>query len=129
MRISGCGYAALSPEAKKVGLAAFVSSTAFAAVLGITAPAEAPAPTAAGALTPSPSSVDIQLLGVNDLHGRLESPKAVPREPGGAPVKLGGAAALDAHLDRAERSHPGPTIRVHAGDMVGRLPPPLQPFP
>lgn len=57
-------------------------------------------------------AVEIQLLGVNDFHGRLESPR-----PG-----VGGAAALDAHLDRAERSHPGRTIRVHAGDMVGASP-------
>ena len=65
---------------------------------------------------------EIQLLGVNDFHGHLESPKSVPRVPGGQPVALGGAANLHAHLDRAERSHPGRTIRVHAGDMVGASP-------
>ena len=65
--------------------------------------------------------MEIQLLGVNDFHGRLESPGAAPRDPGG-PGSLGGAAALDAHLDRAARSHPGRTIRVHAGDMVGASP-------
>ena len=37
-------------------------------------------------------------------------------------MALGGAAALDAHLDRAARSHAGHTIRVHAGDMVGASP-------
>jgi len=114
---------AISPEARKVGVAAFISSTAFAAVLGITSPADtgragrsAPPTAAAG------DSVKIQLLGVNDLHGRLESPKAMSRTPGGAPVPVGGAAALDAHFDRAERSHPGRTIRVHAGDMAGASP-------
>ena len=56
--------------------------------------------------------MELQLLGVNDFHGRLEPPR-----PG-----VGGAAALDAHLDRAERTHPGRTIRVHAGDMVGASP-------
>jgi 5'-nucleotidase len=113
---------AVSPEAKKIGLAAFVSSTAFAAVLGITAPAQSPVERRAVPGAASPESVELQLLGVNDLHGRLEPPKAVPREPGGPPVKLGGAAALAAHLDRAERSHPGRTIRVHAGDMLGASP-------
>lgn len=114
---------AISPEAKKIGLAAFVSSTAFAAVLGITAPAQAPVESAAPApATTSGDSVELQLLGVNDLHGRLESPKALRRAAGGPPVGIGGAAALDAHLDRAERSHPGRTIRVHAGDMVGASP-------
>ena len=114
---------AISPEAKKVGLAAFLSATAFAAVLGITAPAQAPVERSVAApAAASPDSVELQLLGVNDLHGRLESPKAVRRETGGAPVDIGGVAALDAHLDRAERSHPGRTIRVHAGDMVGASP-------
>jgi 5'-nucleotidase len=56
--------------------------------------------------------VELQLLGLNDLHGHLEPP-----EPG-----LGGAAWLGAWLDRAARSHPGRTIRVHAGDMVGASP-------
>jgi 5'-nucleotidase len=96
---------AISPEARKVGAAAFAGAISVAA-LGLAAvagPTEAPA----GA-----GSVEIQLLGVNDFHGRLEPPR-----PG-----VGGAAALDAHLDRAERSHPGRTIRVHAGDMVGASP-------
>lgn len=121
--LRGMQLRAISPEAKKIGLAAFVSSTAFAAVLGITAPAQSPVerPTPAPGAGP-PGSVELQLLGVNDLHGRLESPKAGRREAGGAPVDIGGAAALDAHLDRAERSHPGRTIRVHAGDMVGASP-------
>lgn len=61
---------------------------------------------------PAPGSVRIQLLGVNDLHGHLEPP-----EPG-----RGGVAWLAARLDRAEADHPGRTIRVHAGDMVGASP-------
>jgi 5'-nucleotidase len=56
--------------------------------------------------------VELQLLGMNDLHGRLEPP-----EPG-----VGGAAWLGAWLDRVAASHPGRTIRVHAGDMVGASP-------
>ena len=61
---------------------------------------------------PGPAQVEIQLLGVNDFHGHLEPPRR----------GLGGAAPSHAHLDRAERSHPGRTIRVHAGDMVGASP-------
>jgi 5'-nucleotidase len=57
-------------------------------------------------------TVQLQLLGVNDLHGHLEPP-----EPG-----LGGVAWLGAWLDRSAASHPGRTIRVHAGDMVGASP-------
>jgi 5'-nucleotidase len=54
--------------------------------------------------------VKLRLLGVNDLHGHLEPPRA----------GIGGAAWLDAHLDKATLS--GRTIRVHAGDMVGASP-------
>jgi len=53
----------------------------------------------------------MQLLGVNDLHGHLQ--------PSG---DVGGAAWLAGHLDHAAASHPGRTIRVHAGDMYGASP-------
>ena len=86
-----------------MGVAAFAGALSVAA-LGLAA--------SAGPTGVPEAPVEIQLLGVNDFHGRLEPPR-----PG-----LGGAAALDAHLDRAERSHPGRTIRVHAGDMVGASP-------
>jgi len=101
---------AISPEARKAGAAAFVGAISVAA-LGLAAVAGTPEPPAPKRPT-AKGSVEIQLLGVNDFHGRLESPRR----------NLGGAAALDAHLDKAERSHPGRTIRVHAGDMVGASP-------
>src|SRR5215213_2026243 len=70
----------------------------------------------AGASQPDQGSrdgtVQVQLLGVNDFHGHLESP-----QPG-----LGGAAWLGAWLNRAATSHADTTIRVHAGDMVGASP-------
>jgi len=108
---------AISPEARKVGAAAFagamsVAALGLAAVAGPTdPPAEDPQRTTQQGTAPK-GPVEIQLLGVNDFHGRLESPRR----------GIGGAAALDAHLDKAERSHPGRTIRVHAGDMVGASP-------
>ncbi|HEV3375950.1 MAG TPA: bifunctional metallophosphatase/5'-nucleotidase, partial [Thermoleophilaceae bacterium] len=77
------------------------------ALLGLDADAEAPR-----AEKKRQRFVDLQLLGVNDLHGHLEPP-----EPG-----IGGAAWLGAWLDRSAASHPGRTIRVHAGDMVGASP-------
>lgn len=64
------------------------------------------------ATTPPGGTVELQLLGLSDLHGHLEPP-----EPG-----VGGVAWLGAWLERAARSHPGRTIRVHAGDMVGASP-------
>lgn len=60
----------------------------------------------------SSGTVELQLLGLSDLHGHLEAP-----EPG-----VGGVAWLGAWLDRTARSHPGRTIRVHAGDMAGASP-------
>lgn len=107
----------ISREARKAGLAAFAGASAVAA-LGLVATADPPEATKVGAS----GSEEVQILGVNDFHGHLESPRAVPRKAGGPPVPLGGAAALDAHLDLAERSHPGRTIRVHAGDMAGATP-------
>ena len=87
------------------GAAAFAAAL-LAALLGLNAGAdEPPPPQQAG-------TVELQLLGVNDFHGHLEPPA-----PG-----IGGAAWLSAHLARASRSHPGRTITVHAGDMVGASP-------
>jgi 5'-nucleotidase len=86
------------------GAAAFAAAL-LVALLGLNAGADQtdPAP---------PGTVRLQLLGVNDFHGHLEPP-----EP-----DVGGAAWLGAWLDRAARSHPERTIRVHAGDMVGASP-------
>ena len=89
------------------GAAAFVAAL-LVALLGLTAGAEEPDAPA----RPATGAVELQLLGVNDLHGHLEPP-----QPG-----LGGVAWLGAWLDRAASSHPGRTIRVHAGDMVGASP-------
>jgi len=87
------------------GAAAFAGALAVA-LLGLNAGADEPAG------TPQAGTVELQLLGLSDLHGHLEPP-----EPG-----LGGVAWLGAWLDRAASSHPGRTIRVHAGDMVGASP-------
>ena len=85
------------------GAAAFVAAL-LVALLGLRATAEEP--------LPDPGTVELQLLGVNDFHSHLEPPRH----------GIGGAAWLDAPLERAARSHPDRTIRVHAGDMVGATP-------
>ena len=89
------------------GVAAFVAAL-LVALLGFNAGADEPQP----APVSEDGPVELQLLGVNDFHSHLEPPRQ----------GLGGAAWLAAHLDRAERSHRGRTIRVHAGDMVGATP-------
>jgi 5'-nucleotidase len=87
------------------GAAAFAGAL-LVALLGLRAGADEPPH------PPTTGKVELQLLGVNDFHGHLEPPQA----------DLGGAAWLGAHLARAARSHPGRTITVHAGDMVGASP-------
>jgi 5'-nucleotidase len=92
------------------GAAAF-GAALLVALLGLNADAEQP-DGAERRSAPARGTVELQLLGVNDLHGHLEPPS-----PG-----LGGVAWLGAWLDRSAGSHPGRTIRVHAGDMVGASP-------
>jgi 5'-nucleotidase len=90
------------------GAAAFAAAL-LVALLGLNAGADQPPPDPA----PPPSGmVELQLLGLSDLHGHLQPPEA----------GVGGVAWLGAWLDRLSGSHPGRTIRVHAGDMVGASP-------
>ena len=86
---------------------------------------------------PEDQTASIQLLGVNDFHGNLESitnpTYRTPTDAEGNPTNVeglitcgggdaGGAAYLDAYLDRYAALDPDSTIRVHAGDMVGGSP-------
>jgi 5'-nucleotidase len=61
------------------------------------------------------STVDLQVLGVNDLHGNLE-PSAVGTR------QAGGVAWLASYLRQAEAADPRGTIVAHAGDAVGASP-------
>ena len=61
-------------------------------------------------------SVEVQILGINDLHGNLEPPAPI----GGRPI--GGVAYLAATSRRPGRTIPRGTIPVHAGDTVGASP-------
>ncbi len=89
------------------GIAAFAAAL-LVALIGLAASADPPS--GGGAEGKRKGVVKLRLLGVNDLHGHLEPPRD----------GIGGAAWLEAHLDRA--TIPGRTIRVHAGDMVGASP-------
>lgn len=70
-------------------------------------------------------TVPIQILGINDFHGALET---ASKDASGSPI--GGADYLATNLDNATNSflqaNPGATtdnaIRVQAGDMVGASP-------
>lgn len=70
--------------------------------------------------------VDVQLLGVNDFHGALDTTGSAYM-PEGKVANAGTAAQLDAYMDDAETefkqaSPEGTSIRVQAGDMVGASP-------
>ncbi|QXC59925.1 ExeM/NucH family extracellular endonuclease [Aquihabitans sp. G128] len=62
-----------------------------------------------------PDTVELQLLGINDFHGRLESPSTKPA-PDGRPV--GGAAQLAGLVDELRAANPD-TAFVSAGDNIG----------
>jgi len=62
-------------------------------------------------------NVHLQLLGFNDFHGNMSIPTMPPARP------VGGAAALAAYLKAAERTAPGRTLILHAGDQIGASPP------
>jgi 5'-nucleotidase len=62
-----------------------------------------------------PKTVQLQVLGVNDLHGNLE-PSLVSDKA------AGGVAYLGSYLAAAKAANPRGTITVHAGDTVGASP-------
>lgn len=72
------------------------------------------------------NDIPVQILGINDLHGGLETTGSA-QIGGKAYQDTGTAARLAGHLDAAKQSFKqanptGTTIRVEAGDMVGASP-------
>ena len=62
-----------------------------------------------------PRTVDLQVLGINDLHGNLEPTKVSGQD-------AGGVAYLGSYLAAAKAQDPKGTIIAHAGDTVGASP-------
>jgi 5'-nucleotidase len=62
-------------------------------------------------------TVDVQLVGINDFHGNLEPPSGLV--DGRA---AGGVEYLATHVARMEADHPGRTVVVSAGDLIGASP-------
>lgn len=58
-----------------------------------------------------PVAVPVQLLGINDFHGQLDTFSSSKN--------AGGAEYLAAHLKAREATNPNNTIMLHAGDVVG----------
>ncbi|ABS23032.1 5'-Nucleotidase domain protein [Bacillus cytotoxicus NVH 391-98] len=68
--------------------------------------------------TPSEQNryIDVQLLGINDFHGQLDTVKKINNK------EAGGAEYLATYLRDREKQNPN-TLMVHAGDIVGASPP------
>jgi 5'-nucleotidase len=68
-------------------------------------------------------AVEVQLLGLNDFHGHLESttPGGIVPAPGAARVPAGGAEYLATHLRQKEATNRN-TLIVSAGDLIGASP-------
>src|SRR5918999_6021348 len=68
--------------------------------------------------------VEVQLLGLNDFHGHLESntPGTIAPAPGAARIPAGGAEYLATHLREKERTNRRNTLIVSAGDLIGASP-------
>jgi 5'-nucleotidase len=67
--------------------------------------------------------VDVQLLGLNDFHGHLESttPGTIAPDPASPRVPAGGAEYLATHI-RAKAAENRNTLVVSAGDLIGASP-------
>jgi 5'-nucleotidase len=68
--------------------------------------------------------VKVQLLGLNDFHGHLESttPGTIAPDPSSPRVPAGGAEYLATHLREKERTNRKNTLIVSAGDLIGASP-------
>lgn len=72
-------------------------------------------------------TVPIQILGINDFHGALDTTGSFYNDEGKKTEKAGTAALLAGYLNQAEKNFTtqhlnGQTLRVHSGDMVGASP-------
>jgi 5'-nucleotidase len=68
--------------------------------------------------------VKVQLLGLNDFHGHMESttPGTIAPDPNSPRVPAGGAEYLATHLRQKEQTNRGNTLIVSAGDLIGASP-------
>ncbi len=93
----------------------FIHGAAWALCLSLIAGCGSSAP---------PPLMDIAVIGFNDFHGQLESPRQavpVPAATGAAQVPAGGAAYFASAVAALKARHPHHAV-VSAGDMVGASP-------
>jgi 5'-nucleotidase len=68
------------------------------------------------------ANIQVQLLGVNDLHGQLDYKESIDLDKDGTKeTPIGGIQYLASYFKEHEKTNPN-TLIVHAGDMVGGSP-------
>ncbi|WP_433744908.1 5'-nucleotidase C-terminal domain-containing protein [Falsibacillus pallidus] len=67
------------------------------------------------------ANVKVQLLGVNDFHGNIDSKFTADIDGDGTEETVGGAAYLAANMAKKAQENPN-TLYVNAGDMFGATP-------
>lgn len=68
-------------------------------------------------------NVHVQLLGINDYHGQLDTWKAIKDTNGNITDYSGGIEWLAGYLEQREAANPANTLMLQAGDLVGASPP------
>jgi 2',3'-cyclic-nucleotide 2'-phosphodiesterase / 3'-nucleotidase / 5'-nucleotidase len=64
-------------------------------------------------------NVHVQLLGINDLHGQLDTWRSIKDSAGKTVDYSGGIEYLAAYMKQREETNPSNTLMLHAGDAVG----------
>ncbi|MGM0843651.1 MAG: cell wall-binding repeat-containing protein [Bacillota bacterium] len=65
---------------------------------------------------------EVQLLSVNDLHGKIDQEYEIDVDGDGTTEKVGGMDYVAAYFKEREAQNPN-TLIVHTGDMIGGSPP------
>jgi 2',3'-cyclic-nucleotide 2'-phosphodiesterase / 3'-nucleotidase / 5'-nucleotidase len=68
-------------------------------------------------------NVHVQLLGINDYHGQLDTWRSIKDSTGKVVDYSGGIEWLAAYLKDREAANPANTLMLQAGDLVGASPP------
>lgn len=68
-------------------------------------------------------NVHVQLLGINDFHGQLDTWRSIKDSTGNVVDYSGGIEWLAGYLKDREATNPANTLMIQAGDLVGASPP------
>ncbi|WP_284140774.1 5'-nucleotidase C-terminal domain-containing protein [Virgibacillus sp. LDC-1] len=71
-----------------------------------------------GTGNPNPQNVHVQLLGMNDLHGKIDQEYALDPDGDGTSDMYGRMDYVATAIKEREQDNPN-TLLVHAGDMIG----------